>query len=293
MFLLVCLWEQKQEETLHLFERGIICTWCCRRTRIQNLTIRAFALVKPIGLYLWPGFLAALYLGVCRVHLKIPVNAGSLLLSMEHGLHLTPYLLRPTLQVGRLMEISYCRRRLPPMSGVGALILATMNSLAVQSSARMVGDLCYAATHTYALMVVAVDRVLHAGMNQRRLKHNCIVACDKAALEDQVATLGDRSKQIEDQWMLEKGVVRVIDKVIESIEFANGIRGVCEAYEALGFEKGKRMGGHSASVREPKVPDPSRVARRIEKVDVTLSSLAETDFAGLFHLGEMDYDDFC
>ncbi|CAI9304357.1 unnamed protein product [Lactuca saligna] len=158
---------------------------------------------------------------------------------------------------------------------------------------------------------------------------NYIVTCEKAALEDQVATLGNRSEQLEDQvsslvwekdvlvsklarckrqlacarvdgavargnllWMLEKGVVCIIDKVIESAKFANGIWDVCEACEALGFEKGKRMGGRSASAGEPKVPDPGCVARRAEKVDVALSSLAETYFVGLFCLGELDYDGF-
>ncbi|CAI9297349.1 unnamed protein product [Lactuca saligna] len=49
------------------------------------------------------------------------------------------------------------------------------------------------------------------------------------------------------QWMLEKGVVCVIDKVIESAEFDNRIQGVREAREALGFEKGKQLGGYSTS----------------------------------------------
>lgn len=156
------------------------------------------------------------------------------------------------------------------------------------------------------------------------------MACKKAALEDQVATLGEQFERLEDQvsslvrekdilsrklsmcqrqlsgacvdgvvargnlqWKLEKGVVRVIDKVIESAKFDNGIRGVCEACEALRFEKGKRVGGCSTRGGEPEVPDPGRVARMAEKVDAAISSLAETDFAGLFCLGKLDYDSFC
>ncbi|CAI9279730.1 unnamed protein product [Lactuca saligna] len=54
------------------------------------------------------------------------------------------------------------------------------------------------------------------------------------------------------QWMLEKGLVHVVDKVIESLEFANGVQVVLEACEALGFEKGKQLGSFSISVGESK-----------------------------------------
>ena len=69
-------------------------------------------------------------------------------------------------------------------------------------------------------------------------------------------------------------MVRVIDKVIEIAEFASGIQGFHEACEALGFEKGKRLIGCSTSSREPEVPYHVRVARKVEKVDAFLSSLA-------------------
>ena len=92
--------------------------------------------------------------------------------------------------------------------------------------------------------------------------------------------------------MLEKRVVRVIDKVLESVEFARGIQVVREACEALWFEKGKQLGGCSISARQPEVPDLGCVARRAKEVDVALSSLAETDSAGLYRLGTLDYDGF-
>lgn len=87
-------------------------------------------------------------------------------------------------------------------------------------------------------------------------------------------------------------MVCVIDKVIESAEFASEIRGVCRACEALGFGNGKRLDGRSATSGEPEVPDPGCVARKAEEVDVTLSSFAEMDFTRLFRLGELDYDGF-
>ncbi|CAI9285183.1 unnamed protein product [Lactuca saligna] len=92
--------------------------------------------------------------------------------------------------------------------------------------------------------------------------------------------------------MLKKVVVRVINKVIDNAEFASEIQGVLEACESLRFKKGKRMGSCSIRVGEPEVPDPSCVARRATKLDAALSSLAETNFVGLFRLEELDYDDF-
>ncbi|CAI9265868.1 unnamed protein product [Lactuca saligna] len=109
----------------------------------------------------------------------------------------------------------------------------------------------------------------------------------KPSLFDQIGTLS-HSLSFEayaSDWMLEKGVVRIIDKVIESGEFASGVQGVCEACEALRFEKGKQLCGCSTRPGEPEVPDPGGVKRKAEEVDAALLSLAETDFAGLFRLG--------
>ncbi|CAI9303718.1 unnamed protein product [Lactuca saligna] len=94
------------------------------------------------------------------------------------------------------------------------------------------------------------------------------------------------------KWMLEKGVVHVIDKVIKSMEFASGIQGIHNAFEALVFEKGKQLGGCSTISGESEAPEPGCGVRRTEEVDTALSSLAETDFVGLFHPGELDYDSF-
>ncbi|CAI9298177.1 unnamed protein product [Lactuca saligna] len=207
-----------------------------------------------------------------------------------------------------------------------------MNSLASQSSARMAGDLHYAATQTSALMVAATDRVCCANVNEKQLKtlqgvmtsireelydseadhrvlseQNCFVAYEKSSLEDHFPTLEDQTECQSQlaragvdgvvargglQWMLEKGVVHVIDKVIDSVEFSNGIQGVREACEALRFEKGKQLGGCSTIAGEPEVLDPSRVTRRAEDMDTTLSFFAETNFVGLFRLGKLDYDGF-
>ncbi|CAI9276802.1 unnamed protein product [Lactuca saligna] len=108
-------------------------------------------------------------------------------------------------------------------------------------------------------------------------EQNCIVSCEKSTSEDHVATLEGQTERL---------------KTIESTKFASGIHGIHKACEALGFEKGKRLGGLSIIADESKALDPVHVARRTEEADIDLSSLAKMDFAGHFHLGELDYDNF-
>ncbi|CAI9275790.1 unnamed protein product [Lactuca saligna] len=88
------------------------------------------------------------------------------------------------------------------------------------------------------------------------------------------------------------GVVRVIDKVIESAKFASGIHGVRRAFEALGFEKWKQLHSCSSMSRQSESLNPGYAARRTKEVDIALLSLANTDFVGLFRLWELDYDNF-
>ncbi|CAI9283924.1 unnamed protein product [Lactuca saligna] len=130
-----------------------------------------------------------------------------------------------------------------------------MSSLAGQSSARMAGGHCYTAAQTSALMVAPSNQVRCASAKQGQLK------------------------------MLHGALAGIKEEVhVSEVDRQSG--------EALGFEKGKQLGGFSTSFGEPEVPNPSRVARRAEEVDVALSSLAETNFAGLFCLGKLDHDNF-
>ena len=47
-----------------------------------------------------------------------------------------------------------------------------------------------------------------------------------------------------------------------------------------------------ATSSESNAPDLDCVSEKAEEVDLALSSLAETDFASHFRLGELDYDNF-
>ncbi|CAI9304356.1 unnamed protein product [Lactuca saligna] len=178
--------------------------------RRQNPTMRVFVLVKPVGLYLWPGFWAVsgiFFSGQFSMPeqkeiVVVPsspeaspspiissplVNPGSCFMSggmpgspedscqrgkpslidgtwtSSHSLSFEAY--TPSWAITKdsllsedttIQEWSRCAH--PP---------TTMSSIAGQSSARMAGDLCYAATQTSALMVVAADQVHRAGANQR------------------------------------------------------------------------------------------------------------------------------
>ncbi|CAI9285396.1 unnamed protein product [Lactuca saligna] len=44
--LVVCLWEKKQEEIMLLFEGGVVCVWCHRRMRRENMMMWVFVLRK-------------------------------------------------------------------------------------------------------------------------------------------------------------------------------------------------------------------------------------------------------
>ena len=92
--------------------------------------------------------------------------------------------------------------------------------------------------------------------------------------------------------ILEKGVVPVMVKVFESMEFSSGIQGVQKVCEALGLEKRKQLAHRPTTSSDSNTPNPGCVLRRAEEVDISLSSLAKMDFACHFHLGELDYDIF-
>ena len=84
----------------------------------------------------------------------------------------------------------------------------------------------------------------------------------------------------------------MIDRVIESAEFAKGVQHVREAGEALGFERGRQLSGCSRSSGKSEVPGPGQVVSRAKEVNISLTSFTDMDFVGLFCLGELDYDGF-
>ncbi|CAI9266098.1 unnamed protein product [Lactuca saligna] len=134
----------------------------------------------------------------------------------------------------------------------------------------LINDIYYVAAQTSSFMVSADDRVRLAGASQGQLK----------VLQGALACIR------------KEGVVCVIDKVIESVEFAKGVHDVHEACESLGFKKGRQLSGCSRSSSKSEVSGPSQVASMSTEVNSALTSFVETHFVGLFHLGELDYDEF-
>ncbi|CAI9286104.1 unnamed protein product [Lactuca saligna] len=107
----------------------------------------------------------------------------------SHDMGLRPRKVRMVVSVDRLLggfgedttaqEWSRCAH--PPV---------TMSSLVGQLSSPMDGDLCYVAAQTSVLVVAIADRVWRIDVEHQVLyEQDCIVASEKAALEDQLATL--------------------------------------------------------------------------------------------------------
>ncbi|CAI9280896.1 unnamed protein product [Lactuca saligna] len=108
----------------------------------------------------------------------------------------------------------------------------------------MADDLCYAAIQTSTLMVETADSVHLPGASQWKLK----------VLQGALAGMREEVHDLEAE--RQKGVVRVIDRVIESAEFAKGVQDAREACEVLGFEKGRQMSGCSTSSSNYEVSGP-------------------------------------
>ncbi|CAI9291366.1 unnamed protein product [Lactuca saligna] len=133
----------------------------------------------------------------------------------------------------------------------------------------MADDLRNVVAQASALMVAAANQELCDSEAEASSTFGAelYLACEKAALEDHVATLEGPTERLETQ----------------------GVRKACEA---LGFEKGNQLASCSVISGEFETAYHVRVTRRTEEVHIAPSSFADTDFAGLFCLGELDYDSF-
>ncbi|CAI9298479.1 unnamed protein product [Lactuca saligna] len=190
-----------------------------------------------------------------------------------------------------------------------------MTLLVGQSSACIAGDLCYAATQTYALMVAAIDWVFLAGASKGKLKvlygvgmreyvcdseaehqvlaeQNKILTCEKAVLKDQVATLTDRSERLEDQVSSLTQEKDVLASRLARWGWFVWLTGSSRALKPLVLGMGRLLSSCSTSSGKSNVLDPDQVVSRPKEVNTALTSFISTDFAGLLHLGELDYDGF-
>ncbi|CAI9296979.1 unnamed protein product [Lactuca saligna] len=139
-----------------------------------------------------------------------------------------------------------------------------MKLITAQSGTRMADNLWYAAAQTFALIVTAAD------WNVRGYLSN-------------VTLWPVRRLLWKIMWLLWK--TKHSDLKIK-------IQGLQKACKALGLEKGKQLAHRPTTSSESNAPDLDRISEKAEEVDVTLSSLTETDFAGHFRPVELDYDSF-
>lgn len=92
-------------------------------------------------------------------------------------------------------------------------------------------------------------------------------------------------------WVLQKGVVCIVDRIIESGDFALVIHLMKATCVAAGVEKGKQTTLTLSSSSGSDSSKPDVVARSTDAMHATIRDFAETDFASYLRLGELGLAD--
>lgn len=111
--------------------------------------------------------------------------------------------------------------------------------------------------------------------------------------DDQFTAEVSRRKILEADlaWFLQKGVVRVVDRVVESSEFALGIHCVKFVCVVAGIKMGKWMARVWSVGSGPGSSDPDTATRSVEAMHAAIKAFAETDFTSYLHLVEIILSD--
>ncbi|CAI9299474.1 unnamed protein product [Lactuca saligna] len=169
----------------------------------------------------------------------------------------------------------------------------------------MANDLQYAATQVAPYLLAVAGRLCYIGAYLAELaavksEHNELVEkvqnleSEKEAFverlelrDDQFTSKVSRRKSLEVDLalVLQKGVVRVVDRVIKSSEFALRIRRVKAAYVAASVEKGKQVACTQSVGNSPGSSNPDTVAQSIDTMHAAIRAFAETDFMSYLHFG--------
>ncbi|CAI9301355.1 unnamed protein product [Lactuca saligna] len=121
---------------------------------------------------------------------------------------------------------------------VGSYIVATASRLRQSDSSS--GELVLSKVERDELKV----RLLELEGEKRSFEERYdVLAGEKASLQDQLEEEIARRKVVEEDlgWLLQKGIVRVVDKVVKSAEFSLGVRQIKMACVAIGVENGKQV----------------------------------------------------
>ncbi|CAI9297081.1 unnamed protein product [Lactuca saligna] len=123
---------------------------------------------------------------------------------------------------------------------------------------------------------------------------------ENKALEDQVEIRRSqlevrelRRMAVEEDvaWLLQKGIVRVVDKVVESAKFSLGARRMKTTYMAVWVEHGKQVIREPISLKKFVTSKSSALPELTKGKHVELKSFLEIDFSSYLRLGELDMKD--
>ncbi|CAH1413281.1 unnamed protein product [Lactuca virosa] len=89
-------------------------------------------------------------------------------------------------------------------------------------------------------------------------------------------------------WVLQKGVIRVVDRVIESGDFSLGIRRMKSACVVAGMESGKEAVRKQLAIGHFNPSESNDVIQSAHTMRASIKACAQTDFVSYLRLGELD-----
>lgn len=92
-------------------------------------------------------------------------------------------------------------------------------------------------------------------------------------------------------WLLQKGIVRVIDKVVESVEFSLGVRRMKAVCMAAGVEGGKQVIREQVATKRFIPGESSAFPGHTQAMHAEVNSFLETNFDSYLRLRELNMED--
>ncbi|CAI9270692.1 unnamed protein product [Lactuca saligna] len=128
--------------------------------------------------------------------------------------------------------------------------------------------------------------------------YNLLVG-EMASLEDKVIALDGsvehlsqriERKSTEDDlgWLLQKGIARVVDKVVECFEFVIGVNQMKRTCMVAGVENGKQEVREQVIAGKFVPGEAAATTKHIQAMHVVVKAFMEIDFASYLHLCELD-----
>lgn len=80
-------------------------------------------------------------------------------------------------------------------------------------------------------------------------------------------------------WLLQKGIIRVVDKVVESLDFSLGVRHMKAAYMAIEVKVGKKVIREQIATGEFVFGEPSTLLEHTQVMHADVKCFLETEFS--------------